>query len=1192
MKYKREILVLSAIVIVVAIGYFLDRAINDKSYQLGRIQEHVTSHVIQQKSTLDWLEAELSERSDPFQVETDIEGSLRVYDNGNLIYWNDNRPIPAYSILKNTDTVYVVRSDNNSYLVSKKMVRYNQKSLMEYFAVTPLLINYPLSNQYLSDTWNPSIFENFKVRFSDHKNVFFSNQALFGISIDSSQGTSDRNIVNSLFFIFCLLLGAILFVPNSYLIVIFTSSLVLFRIIKLSVFPMLSFIPTSLNDSTIYYDSWWLPSLADLLVNQLILLICVYHLFRFLHQKLKISDRISRLRPYVKWPVLLVTTALLLGNYKLFFDLIWSLNSNTIYSADVGMKIDFSLSGYSLYLSILIQSAILLVGNHVLILILKSNAKVSTLAVMLLIIGVLSWFLIPEFVLINWSISAALIMAIHLLSSYLSLEKFRYQSLTYLALIGLSLSCLIAYANYEYAEKTIKLQKEKFASSILIGHDVLGEYYINELSTKIKSDLFIRSRFLNQLLAQQNIKTRIQTQIPIYLDKYEIGIHTYDFAGAPYGLTENTDLDYWRHNYAIPANETGYEGIYNVDVLSGKRKYVSILPISFYEKPLGYIVLELTQKKFVNNSIFPALLVEKNPFAPSREFEYAIFKNGELTYSQGSFEFERKLNPEIIDDILVSDKEEELNGDHFLAKRLTDGSVLVIVSEVYAWIEVLANISFYLLVYLVLAAIVYSMYRFYSDEYGFSLSNKIQFYIGASFLLPMLLIILSLLQVLNSSYLEKLTNDYKRTARSLAEQIAPSTRQFEENNINRDQYFFNLRQAADFSQNDLIVYDEKGRLLGTNRNEVFNLNLLDEKINPQAIKSIASDKSQLVVLDENVGNLSYKNVYTVIYDTQSGSRLGILSIPFFNFRSELDQQQKAIFQNLIILISSILILTLIVSQLSLRRIIQPIKTIASRLKGTSYLNDISPILTYHSKDEIGQLVDEYNLMVSKLAESKKELLEIQKESAWKEIAKQVAHEIKNPLTPMRLKIQQLQRHFEEGSRQHQNLESLFAQVDSLAMIADSFSAFAKMPAPQNIEFNLSSVLSQAAALFQSDEVSISMKIEENIKVYTDPKLLSQIFNNLILNAIQSYEDAEKKIGISLTIDQNKAVVSIKDWGNGIAEDSKEKIFKPYFSTKETGSGIGLALAKKGIEQADGAIWFESDEGKGTTFFVSLPLSSI
>jgi len=275
----------------------------------------------------------------------------------------------------------------------------------------------------------------------------------------------------------------------------------------------------------------------------------------------------------------------------------------------------------------------------------------------------------------------------------------------------------------------------------------------------------------------------------------------------------------------------------------------------------------------------------------------------------------------------------------------------------------------------------------------------------------------------------------------------------------------------------------------------------------------------------------------------------------------------------------------------MKGIISPIKMIADRMKKTQFMSaEISPLL-YKEQDEIGMLVFEYNQMLSKLELSKNELAKIQKETAWRELAQQVAHEIKNPLTPMKLKIQQMLRSMNDTSVNYKVLYSLLGQIDNLSSIADSFSSFAQLPAPHNEVFNFSKLLRETLSIYSSDEFQIHLEIVEEVMIYADVDLMRQILNNLIINAIQSYIESPYYLEVGLQVKDDKFLLVIKDRGQGISDLDVSNIFKPYFTTKENGIGIGLAFAKKGIEQAGGNIWFETEKEVGTSFFIKMPLAS-
>jgi nitrogen fixation/metabolism regulation signal transduction histidine kinase len=273
----------------------------------------------------------------------------------------------------------------------------------------------------------------------------------------------------------------------------------------------------------------------------------------------------------------------------------------------------------------------------------------------------------------------------------------------------------------------------------------------------------------------------------------------------------------------------------------------------------------------------------------------------------------------------------------------------------------------------------------------------------------------------------------------------------------------------------------------------------------------------------------------------------------------------------------------------------PLSLITQKIKKTTLTGYNEP-LEWESDDEIGLMVGEYNRMLKNLEASKTALARSEKESAWREMAQQVAHEIKNPLTPMKLTLQHLKRTLTEGNAKKESisekpLNSLLQQIDTLSDIATSFSSFAKMPVPKNQRFEAGSVLKKTIDLHGNNtNHSIISDLEAGAHfVMGDPQLMGRIFSNLIINGIQAVPEGKSpKIKVSLYTENNQLVIKFQDNGSGIPEALQDKIFIPNFSTKESGSGLGLPIAKRGIEHAGGKIWFKTGD-QGTTIFIELPL---
>ncbi|MCC6815508.1 MAG: HAMP domain-containing histidine kinase [Saprospiraceae bacterium] len=277
-------------------------------------------------------------------------------------------------------------------------------------------------------------------------------------------------------------------------------------------------------------------------------------------------------------------------------------------------------------------------------------------------------------------------------------------------------------------------------------------------------------------------------------------------------------------------------------------------------------------------------------------------------------------------------------------------------------------------------------------------------------------------------------------------------------------------------------------------------------------------------------------------------------------------------------------------------ITSPLTSLSNRIK-MMRLGKKNELLEWSGQDEIGVLINDYNRMVEQLDESVAMLAKTERDSAWREMAKQVAHEIKNPLTPMKLNIQYLQQQIKSGNGDVNELiknmaDSLLEQIEGLTKIATEFSNFAKMPKAENERVLLNDLVISVHDLFRKrDDTDILLTIPiDEFYVFCDRNQLIRVLNNLINNAIQSIPDHTRgKIQLHLMKSKNKAIISIQDNGSGIPEEMKSKIFLPNFTTKTSGTGLGLAMCQQIIEAVNGRITFDSEINVGTTFYVHLPL---
>ena len=291
------------------------------------------------------------------------------------------------------------------------------------------------------------------------------------------------------------------------------------------------------------------------------------------------------------------------------------------------------------------------------------------------------------------------------------------------------------------------------------------------------------------------------------------------------------------------------------------------------------------------------------------------------------------------------------------------------------------------------------------------------------------------------------------------------------------------------------------------------------------------------------------------------------------------------------------IISILLSYLLSSNITKSISQISEKLEVTQ-LNERNQKLTLQpGNQEINGLILAYNNMVDTLEESAQKLAQSEREHAWREMAKQVAHEIKNPLTPMRLTIQSFQRKFDVNDPNiDQKLkdysETLIQQIDTMTTVASAFSNFANMPSQQNELLNIVQISKMALEIFNEEFVSFTTT-EKEIFTLFDSAQLTRIVTNLVKNAIQAIPENQeiKSVDVHLSKTENHFILKISDNGIGISAENAAFIFEPKFTTKNSGMGLGLAIIKNIIENYNGTITFVSEEGKGTTFTVTLPIKN-
>lgn len=395
---------------------------------------------------------------------------------------------------------------------------------------------------------------------------------------------------------------------------------------------------------------------------------------------------------------------------------------------------------------------------------------------------------------------------------------------------------------------------------------------------------------------------------------------------------------------------------------------------------------------------------------------------------------------------------------------------------------------------------------------------------------------------------------------------------------------------------DINLYGVEGEMIACSRPEIFRAGLVGSRIDRTALQSFTVDRKSAFSHEECIGSMKFASTYIPFYN-HNDTLIAYINLPYFTRPEELERELSTIVVSILNLYVVLMMISILLGVVISERFVQPIKLIQSKIE-TIELGKNYEKIDYDRKDELGQLVAEYNKMVDKLDESAKLLAKGERESAWREMAKQIAHEIKNPLTPMKLSIQFLTRSWDS---QNPNFESvlnkvsstLIQQIDTLSSIATGFSNFAKLPQPDAKPLNMVEVIDNVVQLFHTVEncdITSDMGGKSEVIVMADKEQMTRVFVNIIKNATQAIpEGVRGKIHVSLEVPGDQLVVRIADNGCGIPDEIREKLFTPNFTTKSSGSGLGLAMVKNMVINAKGDITFESEVGKGTTFIITLPV---
>ncbi|WP_430410739.1 sensor histidine kinase [Kordia sp.] len=400
-----------------------------------------------------------------------------------------------------------------------------------------------------------------------------------------------------------------------------------------------------------------------------------------------------------------------------------------------------------------------------------------------------------------------------------------------------------------------------------------------------------------------------------------------------------------------------------------------------------------------------------------------------------------------------------------------------------------------------------------------------------------------------------------------------------------------IYKIADIHNVDFNLYDLGGTLINTSDTSIGQEEI-PNCLSAEILNNLNTLADKRYLEEITIKNGQYQSSYSIITDSKS-KPLGILNLQYERDDSFSNNELKEFFRRLGYAYIVMLLVAIVFAYFISRYITRSLKSIGAKLDQTRFNKRNEKIIVENAGEEIFNLITAYNGMIDELEESAVKLAVSEREQAWREMAKQVAHEIKNPLTPMRLSVQSFQRKFDPNDPQiHQKVDeytkTLIQQIDTMSSIASAFSNFAKMPAQQNEMLNVVGITRLAMDIFNEEYIQVHYEQEEII-IKFDRTQLIRVITNLVKNAIQAISSDRKPLIDVRVFEQNgNAIITVEDNGIGITKENTPKIFEPKFTTKTSGMGLGLGMVKNIVETYNGSITFTSEENRGTTFTVKIP----
>jgi two-component system, NtrC family, nitrogen regulation sensor histidine kinase NtrY len=1165
-----------------------------KSFSLNEVAQNASREISQKYNKLNSALSQFNQSDQPiaspefYNSYTTEKIGLYFFRHDTLLIWN-NAQVPfvkeALPLLR--DKFGFVKLRQGFYLYATSVKKANT-----YVALCLVKPAYELQNNYLKnnfESWTgiPADVD-IDLNHSNKNSVGVGGQSLFSLMSAEEVFVSvvSANLCFAFFFIglILILLGLLIFISKGidnvvlsfilFGLLIFRATMLYFQwpeFFQKSVLFNLSIFGNA-NSSINFY-------LGDILINALFLLFgsVTFHLcLKQSDNKLKSAGQIFILTTFSFFIVDQFNQAIqsLINNSTLSFDFLSIFNIK--FPAFTGIT---ALAMFALALFVTVRKLFVCLGQKPSSLFLFSTLIVLTCVVERLLNAQQSIFETGWFLLFSAGIFV--------------FAKYKQAQFTLaLGLQVLIMSVITSVLLDSYIGKKQKQDLNVLSEELAEQHDAILESEFAAIPSKIMSDKKLNVLLLFLPTGKKEVEQLLkQKYFNEYFNRYNLEFSMFNANCEPLLSPKQAvflNEGFFEDQIKYHADSTAIRGFYFLKNYNNHAAYIGRITINTNRL---YVFLEPKQYEALGS--FPDLLLDQSQQKQEifKNFSYAIYRSGQTIKRYGDFNYPffmlkdsalEKSNPDF--DHYYFQHEEYTQVISQKKKTLTD------------------RFTYNSYIFLFFSIICYGCYFIYSLVFTKlfntqSLTRRIQ-----SIIIVLLLLVMSAVGVtsgnLVSAQFEKdnkqqLQEKTQIIINELVSQFKPDEF-FEESQ--KEVVNIKLNEYAHLFNTVISVFDKNGYLYNTSQPRLYELGLAAALANPVAFDKLKQNQSSAENVIEKAGSLNYSSLYTPLYNSKQ-KLVGFINLPYFARQSDLISELSGIISALINVYVILFVVSILAGLILSRYITKPLRLIKQQIANIS-LGVSNEKINWQSNDEIGRLVAEYNQMLIKLETSAALLAQNERESAWREMAKQVAHEIKNPLTPMKLNLQYLQHLMQNNpddfKEKFENASAgIIEQIDSLAGIATEFSNFAKLPEARLQTINLIDVINSSVSIFDNQTKSwiVNQISEKEILVKGDKDQCRRVFNNILKNAKQALEGVnDPTVEIKATLNQGVVLIMISDNGCGIADALKSKIFSPNFTTKTTGSGLGLAMVKNIMQGFGGSVWFESEEKKGTTFYLEFLLA--